>query len=418
MEYGLIGEKLGHSFSKTIHEQLAGYTYELRPLSKEEVGPFLTSKEFRAINVTIPYKETVIPYCDEVDPAALAIGAVNTIVNRNGRLWGCNTDFSGFLYLLASHRISLEGKKVLVLGTGATSKTVCAAARHLGAKEITVVSRKEGLGHITYLEAAKRADTQIILNASPVGMYPENDGLSVDLDNYPNLEGVADVIYNPLRTNLVIEAKRRGIAAAGGLSMLVAQAKYAIEFFLDTKIEDEKIAQITASILKEKTNIVLIGMPSSGKTSVGKGVSKLFGLPFVDIDREIEKEAGMPIPQIFAEFGEDYFRDLEERVTARFAKEGGQVLSTGGGVIKRISNVNRLRQNGVVFYLDRSLYKLKTGGHRPLSTDRYALGKMKREREPLYLAACDRRIKNNGRFYNAVNRIKESYHEIICHQWA
>jgi shikimate dehydrogenase len=418
MEYGLIGEKLGHSFSKIIHEQLADYTYELCPLPKEQVGSFLTRKEFRAINVTIPYKEMVIPYCDEVAPQALAIGAVNTIVNREGRLYGYNTDFGGFLYLLHRHGIFLKGKKVLVLGTGATSKTVCAVARSEGAAQITLVSRHGGPGCITYEEAATKKETQIILNASPAGMYPENDAMVVDLENYPALEGVADVIYNPLRTNLVLAAKQRGLKAAGGLEMLVAQAKYAIEYFQDSKINEEEIEKVYCSLLQKKANIVLIGMPSSGKSSVGKGVSRVMNMPFIDLDKEIEKEAEMPIPQIFDQFGEEYFRNLEEQVTARFAKEGGQVLSTGGGVVKRPSNVRRLRQNGVVFYLDRSLYKLQTGGQRPLSSDREALLRMKRERAPIYRAACDKVIKNNGRFKDAVVRIKESYYEIICHKWA
>lgn len=418
MEYGLIGEKLGHSFSKIIHEALAGYTYELCPLGKEEVEPFFARREFKAVNVTIPYKEMALNCCDEVDPSAKEIGAVNTVVNRGGRLYGYNTDFSGFLYLLRRHGIEVKDKEVLILGTGATSKSLAAAARHEGAAKITLASRREGPGRVTYEEAAKRKDTQVILNASPAGMYPDNEALPVDLDNYPRLSGVADVIYNPLRTNLVLAAKKRGIPAAGGLLMLTAQAKYAIEYFLGTRIEEEKIDEIYRSLLAQKANIVLIGMPSSGKTSVGKGLARLLQRPFVDLDKEIEKEAKKPIPEIFAGYGEDYFRDLEEKITQRFAKEGGAVLSTGGGVVKRPQNILRLRQNGVVFFLNRRLYKLQTGGKRPLSSDREAIRRLWREREPLYRGACDVVVPNNGRFKDAVIRIKESFYEIIGDQWS
>ena len=261
MRYGLIGEKLGHSFSKIIHEQLADYTYDLIPLTRDELDAFLREKQFSALNVTIPYKETVIPYLDEVDNRAQKIGAVNTVVNRNGRLCGYNTDFYGFRYLLQKNGIDVAGKKALVLGKGGASKAVIAVLEELGASEIITVYYKEYPETVTYAECYKNhADAKIIVNTTPVGMYPNSDDCPIDLDRFTALEGVADVVYNPLRTQLVLEAEKRGIRAAGGLEMLVAQAKYAVEIFLDTHLEDARIAEINTPLLKERSNLVLVGM--------------------------------------------------------------------------------------------------------------------------------------------------------------
>jgi len=418
MEYGLIGEHLGHSFSAPIHEQLGGYPYALCPLRPDEVAKFFEEKAFRGINVTIPYKETVMAYCDVIDQKAQDIGAVNTIVNRDGKLYGYNTDFDGVLYLLGRHNIDLAGKRVMVLGSGGTSKTVCAVARYQKAREVVVVSREEKAGLLSYTQAKSRKDIEVIINTSPVGMYPANDDMPIDPAHYPKLSAVADVIYNPLRTSFVLAAKARGLTAVGGLEMLVSQAAFAVGHFLGREIEQGKVDDVYQGLLEQKANIVLIGMPSSGKTSVGKNLAKAFSRKFIDIDAEIKKEANMPITEIFEKFGEEGFRHLEEKVAARFAKEGCLVISTGGGTIKREQSVLRLRQNGVVFYLDRRLNLLKVGGNRPLSTDFDRLAKLKSERAPLYEKAADYIVKNNGQFKLAVKKIEESYHEIIRHQWA
>ena len=278
MRYGLIGEKLGHSFSKIIHEQLADYTYDLIPLTKEELDIFMTEKQFSALNVTIPYKETVIPYLDEVNAHAMKIGAVNTIVNRDGKLTGYNTDFYGFRYMLQHNGIDVQNKKALVLGKGGASKAVIAVLEELGVKEILTVYYKENPETITYEECYQNhTDTEIIVNTTPVGMYPKADDCPIDLGRFPHLSGVADVVYNPLRTQLIIEAEKRGINAAGGLEMLVAQAKYAAEIFLDTKIEDNRIDEIHADLVKERSNLVLIGMSGGGKTSLGRKAAKKLG---------------------------------------------------------------------------------------------------------------------------------------------
>ncbi|MBQ3032659.1 MAG: shikimate dehydrogenase [Anaerotignum sp.] len=328
MRYGLIGEKLGHSFSKIIHEQLADYTYDLIPLTKEELDIFMTEKQFSALNVTIPYKETVIPYLDEVNAHAMKIGAVNTIVNRDGKLTGYNTDFYGFRYMLQHNGIDVQNKKALVLGKGGASKAVIAVLEELGVKEILTVYYKENPETITYEECYQNhTDAEIIVNTTPVGMYPKADDCPIDLDKFPNLSGVADVVYNPLRTQLIIEAEKRGINAAGGLEMLVAQAKYAAEIFLDTKIEDNRIDEIHAGLVKERSNLVLIGMSGGGKTSLGRKAAKKLGKAFVDTDEEIVKRIGMPIADFFAQEGEAAFREIETEVLHEFSAQNNLVIS-------------------------------------------------------------------------------------------
>lgn len=255
MEYGLIGEKLGHSYSKDIHEMLADYTYDLHPLSKEEFKTFMEEHAFQAINVTIPYKQDVIPYLDEMDENAKAIGAVNTIVNKNGKLCGHNTDFSGFMYMLKKHNITIEGKKCVVLGDGGASKAVVAVLKKMGAKEIVIVDIIKTASAITYEECfEKHTDAEFIANTSPVGMYPKCDNSPVDLARFPKCQAVADVIYNPLETKLIAQAKELGMTGVNGLEMLVAQALYAVEFFLDTKLDESKIDEVFQKIYKEKSN--------------------------------------------------------------------------------------------------------------------------------------------------------------------
>ena len=413
MEYGLIGAKLGHSFSKIIHEKLCDYTYDLYPLpTEDEARDFMARRDFKAINVTIPYKELVIPFCDEVDETARAIGAVNTIVNKNGRLCAYNTDFAGFSRLAATHGVAFKGKTVLILGTGGTQKTVEAVALHGGAKKILRASRRKTESTVTYAEAAQCAEVQIIVNTSPVGMYPNNGECLVDLDAFPLLEAVFDAVYNPFETRLLWQARQRGIIAANGLLMLVAQAKYAAEYFTGHEIADAEIDRVTAELRAERTNLVLIGMPGCGKTVLGRMAAELLQKDFVDLDAEIEKRAEKKIPSIFADDGEAVFRDLERAVCADFAKETGLVISTGGGIVKNSDNIRNLQQNGVLIYLDRPLAQLAMNG-RPLSADKAAVEKLYAERKPLYEAAADKIVCNGGERACAVQKIKEAFDEAV-----
>ena len=397
MRYGLIGEKLGHSFSKIIHEQLADYTYDLIPLTREELNIFMTEKQFSALNVTIPYKETVIPYLDEMDAHARKIGAVNTIVNRNGKLTGYNTDFYGFRYMLLHIGIDVKNKKTLVLGKGGASKAVIAVLEELGAKEILTVYYKENPETITYEDCYQNhSDAEIIVNTTPVGMFPKADDCPIDLDIFPNLSGVADVVYNPLRTQLIIEAEKRNIPAAGGLEMMVAQAKYAVEIFLDTKIDDSRIDEINAGLIKERSNLVLIGMSGGGKTSLGRKAAEKLGKTFVDTDEEILKRIGMPIADFFAKEGEPAFRKIETEVLHELSSQNNLVISTGGGIVKNPLNVDYLKRNGRIIWLKRNAELLQSGNGRPLAPDKVATLKLYEERLPLYTAAAEAIAENNG----------------------
>ena len=425
MEYGLIGEKLGHSFSKIIHEKLADYTYELCPLAKDELDAFMTAKQFKAINVTIPYKQDVIPYCDVLDDSAKRIGVVNTIVNRDGKLFGYNTDFAGFLYNLNAHGITLKDKKVMICGSGGTCKTVTAVSEYMGAKEILVVSRSKKENAVTYEECIRHKDVDVVVNASPKGMYPNNGESPLDLSNFPNCKAVVDVIYNPLKTRLLQQAEQLGMKAVNGLEMLVAQAKFAVEHFLSTEIENDKIDQITLELLKQLTNIVLIGMPSSGKTLTGKALCKYIDKTVVDTDAVIVERSGMSIKEMFARHGEAYFRQWEHDVIEEFSKQNGLIIATGGGAIKNEENIQNLKQNGIVMFIDRDLEHLLVTDDRPLSKDANAVAKLYEERYPLYTKYGDLRVPNNypmeisqQELDELMNTILEGYHEILCHQWA
>ena len=425
MEYGLIGEKLGHSFSKIIHEKLADYTYELCPLAKDELDAFMTAKQFKAINVTIPYKQDVIPHCDVLDDSAKRIGVVNTIVNRDGKLFGYNTDFAGFLYNLNAHGITLKDTKVMICGSGGTCKTVTAVAEYMGAKEILVVSRSKKENAVTYEECIRHKDVDVVVNASPKGMYPDNGESPLDLSNFPNCKAVVDVIYNPLKTRLLQQAEQLGMKAVNGLEMLVAQAKFAVEHFLSTEIENDKIDQITLELLKQLTNIVLIGMPSSGKTLTGKALCKYIDKTVVDTDAVIVERSGMSIKEMFARHGEAYFRQWEHDVIEEFSKQNGLIIATGGGAIKNEENIQNLKQNGVVMFIDRDLEHLLVTDDRPLSKDTNAVAKLYEERYPLYTKYGDLRVPNNypmeisqQELDELMNTILEGYHEILCHQWA
>ena len=418
MEYGLIGGKLGHSYSKIIHEMLCGYHYDLCPLpTEEEARAFLTRRQFKAINVTIPYKKLVMEYCTHIDPRAKAIGAVNTVVNKNGLLYGYNTDYLGFAYLCDAHGVDFSGRTVLILGTGGTHNTTSAVARDKGAAKILTVSRHPDpeKSELSYAQAVS-SGAQIVINTTPAGMYPNAGVCNLDVAAMPGLEAVLDVVYNPDKTELILRAEEASVpVAVGGLEMLVAQAVYAAEYFLGRKFEDApaEIRRITAALRRDILNIALIGMPSCGKTTLGKLLAKQLDRPFVDLDEEIVKTDGRSIPDIFAAEGEDAFRARETAETRRFGMEKHQLISCGGGIVKRPENLRALHQNGVVLFIDRPVEQLTVGGGRPLSSSVEALHQMEAQRRPLYLAAADAVIPNNGTLDEALRAAMEALDEIF-----
>ena len=389
MKCGCIGKKLTHSFSKEIHAMLADYSYELMELTEEQIPAFFAHKDFDAINVTIPYKQTVLPYLDCVSDVARKIGAVNTIVNRNGRLLGYNTDYYGMKALLEKAGVCVNGKKVLILGTGGTSKTARVLTQDLGAADILLVSRRTSENTVTYAEAVQyHADAQVIINTTPCGMYPDCDAAPIDLAAFPALEGVIDAVYNPLCTNLILQARSRGVKAEGGLYMLVMQAVVAVEKFLDKTIDKTEADRVFAQILAAKENIVLIGMPGSGKSTVGR-LLNIPGFDFIDTDAEIEKRCGCSIRQLIEEKGEKYFRDLESAVISDVSSAGQRIIATGGGAVLREENVRRLRRNGKLYFINADLGRLRATGDRPLANTEEKIKNLVAQRSPIYHAAAD-----------------------------
>ena len=409
MKYGLIGAKLSHSFSKEIHGQLFDYPYELLELSAEQLDVFLRERDFCAVNVTAPYKETVIPYLDIVDERAQAIGAVNTIVNRDGKLVGYNTDFDGLSALIRRNGIELKGKKTLILGSGGTSKTAMAVAQYAGCDVVLKVSRRAQADCITYEEAvAKHSDAQMIINTTPCGMYP-NAGVSVmDLSAFSCLEAVVDVVYNPLRTKLVCDALKRRIPAVGGLYMLITQAVVAAQHFAGAVVPQERVDKLYADMMAQE-NIVLIGMPGSGKSTVGQRLADMMGRPLVDTDTRIVEKSGKTIPDLFAEVGEKGFRNLESAVIGEISTRKGCVIATGGGAVLRPENMERLRENGRIYFLDRSFSLLTATADRPLTSTTADLQKRYEERYSLYCAACDMKIAADSVVEDVANQIREDF---------
>lgn len=400
MKCGLLGGKLGHSYSPQIHGHLAGYPYTLFEKTPEELADFLNNGDFSGLNVTIPYKKTVIPFCKELSPRAKRLGAVNTIVRRaDGSLIGHNTDYFGFSSMVAKSGLQVAGRKVLVLGSGGASATAVAVLQELGAN-VVVVSRS---GENNYDNLNIHADATVIVNATPVGMYP-NVGVSpVDLNMFPALEGVLDVVYNPARTQLLLDAEERGLIAMNGLWMLVAQAKESAEWFTGEKIDDTKIEQIHRILRCQMENTVLIGMPGCGKSTVGRLLAELSGKTFVDADSEIEEQAGMSIPEIFASSGEIGFRAWETKVLAQLGKQSGLVIATGGGCVTREENYPLLHQNGTIYWLQRDIENLPTDG-RPLS-QAGKLQEMYNIRKPMYQHFADHKIGNHESAKDTANVI-------------
>lgn len=432
MTYGLIGEHLPHSFSREIHAECASYEYRLTELAPEEVGPFMEKADFRAINVTIPYKQTVMPYLSKIHGAAKRIGAVNTVVNRSGRLYGYNTDFYGLSALVRRIGVVLAGRKVMILGAGGTARTAHAVAEAEGAAAIVTVERRPRDGSASYEEAVTlHSDAEVIFNTTPVGMYPYADGAAhiaavpIDLSRFPRLLGVVDAVYNPLRTNLVTEARAAGIPAEGGLYMLVGQAVLASRVFLgedfDTVAADPATDAETERIFRlavcKKENLVLTGMPSSGKTTVGRRLAEMLGRPFIDTDAEIVKAAGCDIPTLFRERGDRGFRALEHEVVTRIANETtGAVIATGGGAILNDASVRALGRTGRRYFLDRPLEALLPTEDRPLASSREAIRRRYEERYERYLSTADVRIPNEGSAEEAALLIrKDFFHEDTRH---
>lgn len=410
MEYGCIGEKLAHSFSKEIHALLFDYDYKIQEIAKDKLCDFMSKKDFKAINVTIPYKQDVIPYLDWISDTAKDVGAVNTIVNRDGKLYGYNTDFSGMTALIKLNGMEIGGKTVLVLGSGGTSKTAVAVAKNLGARQVVRVSRTAKEDCITYEDMYDRfSAAEVIINTTPCGMYPNIIGEPIDIDLFKNCEAVVDAIYNPLRSNLVIKAKEKGINATGGLYMLVAQAAAAAELFIDATVNEEKIYDVYKRIVATKQNIVLTGMPSSGKSTIGKLLADELGMQFVDTDEEIVKMVGKPIPQIFDDLGESGFRDIESQAIATASAKQNQVIATGGGAVLREQNITLLKGNGKIYFIDRPLELLVATYDRPLSSNRDDLIKRYRERYDIYYNTADKKILNDSDIKIVINAIKEDF---------
>jgi len=410
MEYGCIGEKLTHSFSAEIHAKIFDYKYELLEIEKEKLPEFMRSKNFKAINVTIPYKKDVIPFLDVISEQAEKIGAVNTVVNKDGRLYGFNTDFAGMKALIEYNRIEIKGKKVLILGSGGTSATALAVAKALGARQVFRVSRTKREGFITYPDAQKlHNDAQVIINTTPCGMYPHADESPVDIDLFKKVEAVVDAIYNPLRTTLVSKAKAKGINAVCGLYMLIAQAVFAAEKFTDTSIPTCKIDEIYKMLCVQKENIVLIGMPSSGKSTIGKILAKELNMNFIDTDSVIVEKTGKQITEIFENSSEEEFRRLEAETVKEISSLQNTVIATGGGAVLNPKNTEYLKQNGRIYFLDRPLEKLIVTSDRPLSSDREKLKRRYDERYELYCSAADVRIQCDDSINKNVSLIKEDF---------
>ena len=454
MEYGLIGMPLGHSFSQEIHESLGWYRYELHPLEAADFPAFMEARAFRGINVTIPYKQDVIPYLDEIDPLAAEIGAVNCIVNRNGKLCGYNTDLAGMQALVEKLGLYLRGKKVLICGTGGTSKTARTMARAAGASDVIRLSRTAKTGAdfadvITYAQAyIQHTNAQIIINTTPSGMFPNNGEWAINAAAFPQIEGIIDAIYNPLETALVQQGRALGVPAAGGLYMLVAQAVIAAEHFMEaageggaagssvgtganenagidmstganansgtpfptTKAQLVALCdRIFAQLERKKRNIVLVGMPGCGKTTVGTLLAEKTGRAFVDTDQVICEIADKTPSQIISEAGEDVFRAIEAQAIAQAGKNTGCIISTGGGAILRPENVAALRQNGTLYFLDRPVDQLVPTNDRPLSNSAEKLVRLYDERYPAYAACADFTIPVNGSAASVAHCIEERH---------
>lgn len=386
--FGLLGERLGHSLSPQIHGYFGDYPYTLIEKERDALAAFFADPGYRAINVTIPYKKDVMAFCDELDEVARRIGSVNTIRFDGDAVRGYNTDYAGFRYLLENNGIAIDGRKVLVLGSGGSSVTACCVLENMLAREVVVISRS---GENNYQNLDRHADAQVIVNTTPVGMFPRNLAAPLDLAQFPVCEAVVDIIYNPLKTRLLLDAEERGITAVNGLEMLVAQGKRAAEIFFNKPMDDALVESTVRSMEARFRNVVLVGMPGCGKSTVGKLLAERLGKAFLDTDALVEETAEKPIPAIIAKEGETAFRDREQAAVEEAGKQLSRVIATGGGAILREDNRRALRQNARVVFLERPLEKLATAG-RPLSKGGAALGELYAQRLPLYRAVADETV--------------------------
>jgi shikimate dehydrogenase len=404
---GLLGQKLGHSYSPEIHKVLGGYDYELFEVEPENLASFLLNDNFHGLNVTIPYKKDVIPFCNELSPVASSIGSVNTILRRtDGSLFGDNTDASGFLTMIKKSGIAISGKKVLVLGSGGSSLTVCHVLKQLGAEQVITISRQ---GEENYQNLERHNDAQVIVNTTPVGMYPDNGSTPVDISLFPSLEGVLDLVYNPARTKLLMDSALQKIPHIGGLAMLVGQARASCELFLGHELDQNKEQEVLQMLRRKMENIVLVGMPGCGKTTVGKILADISGKTFIDCDLALEGAAGISIPKIFECEGEESFRLRETQTLKEIGKQSGLVIATGGGCVTRKENYVHLKQNGVIIFLERPLSMLARE-ERPLSTG--DMGEMYRQRLPLYKSFADSVIQNNESVYITAKKVLDVFNQI------
>ena len=404
MKCGLLGRVLGHSYSPKIHSYFSDYSYDLIEKEPEELKEFLQNGDFRGLNVTMPYKKEVIKYLDTLSPVAEKLGAVNTIVrNADGTLCGHNTDYFGFQTMLQKSGLEFSEKKCLVLGTGGASSTVVHVLRELGA--VVIVISRTGVYNYQNIELHK--DAAVIVNATPVGMYPNNGQSPVNLDHFPALEGVLDLIYNPARTKLLLEAEARGIVAMNGLLMLVAQAKEAAEWFSGHPISDKMIDRVHHELRHQVENIILIGMPGCGKSTLGALLADKLGKKFVDADAAIAEISGKSIPDIFAQDGEPAFRSLETHVLSKLCKQSGMIIATGGGCVTKEDNFLLLHQNGTIFWITRDLNQLPTTG-RPLSMAN-SLESIFNARRPFYERWADVIIPNDSTLESVCQRLTEAW---------
>lgn len=405
MKFGLIGKSLKHSYSKTIHENFGFYEYDLCSVEENEIKGLLEKGEYGGFNVTIPYKRTIMEYCSELSDEARRIGSVNTIVKKpDGTYKGYNTDCGGFKYMVKKAGIEIGGRKVLIFGIGGASAAVKTACEDMGAGEIVFISRS---GRYNYENLEENEDGEILINTTPVGMFPNNGVMAADPKRFKSCKGVLDIVYNPLRPRFLIRAKELGIPCCGGIDMLVAQAAYASGYFIGAKISDEEIEKACRKTVFDAENIVITGMPGSGKSSVGKRIAKKLGREHIDTDSLITERTGMTIPKIFEKFGEKEFRRIETECVKDAAKLSGKVISTGGGVVLSEGNRNSLCENGKIVLLKRDTEKLPTAG-RPLSKDKATVLKLQKERGPLYEAWADISIENNGTLSEIADRIKDT----------
>lgn len=409
MEYGLIGAKLGHSYSKEVHEMLGNYEYNLQEVSKEDLAAFIMRKEYKGINVTIPYKQDVIQYLDYIDPTAKSVGAVNTIINDGGVLKGYNTDVQGMRLMIVNSGINIVGKNVFILGTGGTAKTAQYVCKTMGASKIYTVTRGNARGGnlITYNEATTTHAPfcDILLNATPCGMFPNSDEMPIDPGQLINLKATIDVIYNPLRTKLISTTKKMGRTTVGGLYMLVAQGVAASELFLGEQYKYGTLKRVYNELYFKISNVVLTGMPGAGKTSIGKIVAEKLGKTFYDVDEEIKRTTGMTPSDFINLKGETEFRKVESTVIGELSKKTNSVIATGGGSVIYADNIDRLKRNGRIYFIDRSLNKLTPTGDRPLSSTKEMLRQRYNERIEKYRTSCDEIVPGDGTVNETAGRL-------------